>query len=665
MLRSTKILSASCLLPLLCIFDTSFAVVVPPTPSWSYDGGSFGEYFRRITATCPAWEQVIGFDGSPTNFGNRICDKILWKTNDGGISTFFNGKAKVTGLSAFQGGPNAGDASTNGFSFWDDGDTGIFSPGSATASNGQLGLYSNNVGALRIVPNGWNPFIGIGTNNPTAKLEVIGNIIASTPTAANHVVTKSYVDGNSWWAFGNSGMPPGSFIGTTDSTNIIFKRNGIQAGYLGDAPDYNTSWGVHALNSATTGIVNTAIGYAALSQNSSGYGNTALGVNSLWKNTSGGSNVAVGLGALYENLSWNENVAIGQSALISNTMGYGNVALGKSALWFNTTGYGNTANGTWALIKNTSGIWNTANGISALRDNETGNYNVGIGQNAGNNLVTWNFNTFLWSNTNTTLAGIINATAVGANVILSQSNTVILGNSANVGIGTSTPNAKLEIAGQIKITGGAPGVGKVLTSDASGLASWSTVAGGMGGFDREMDYNLWEDSYGALSTSRGRAIDTCDNDTANPYTCTPSDNRSCIDIQSVSSWFGASFEGRSITCQQARIPYKIIPPPTIRTCTATITAENGRTPVTRLSRTISFLETEIPDINAYGNYSSHNPLDVYLFQESCRGDTYGAGYGFRVGATRLSPSVSVTSTGRRLAGGCPLMTITATPYTCR
>ena len=41
-----------------------------------------------------------------------------------------------------------------------------------------------------------------------------------------------------------------------------------------------------------------------------------------------------------------------------------------------------------------------------------------------------------------------------------------------VGIGTRTPGAKLEIAGQVKITGGTPGVGKVLTSDVDGLATW-------------------------------------------------------------------------------------------------------------------------------------------------------------------------------------------------
>jgi hypothetical protein len=45
-------------------------------------------------------------------------------------------------------------------------------------------------------------------------------------------------------------------------------------------------------------------------------------------------------------------------------------------------------------------------------------------------------------------------------------------NNGNIGIGTTYPTAKLEINGRIKITGTVPGLGKILESDADGLATW-------------------------------------------------------------------------------------------------------------------------------------------------------------------------------------------------
>jgi hypothetical protein len=50
-------------------------------------------------------------------------------------------------------------------------------------------------------------------------------------------------------------------------------------------------------------------------------------------------------------------------------------------------------------------------------------------------------------------------------------------NVGRVGIGTSTPAATLDLNGSLKITNGSQGAGKVLTSDASGNATWQSPSG--------------------------------------------------------------------------------------------------------------------------------------------------------------------------------------------
>jgi len=51
--------------------------------------------------------------------------------------------------------------------------------------------------------------------------------------------------------------------------------------------------------------------------------------------------------------------------------------------------------------------------------------------------------------------------------------------SGKVGIGTDNPAATLDVHGTLSIVNGTQGFGKVLTSDASGLATWQTPSGGL------------------------------------------------------------------------------------------------------------------------------------------------------------------------------------------
>ena len=66
--------------------------------------------------------------------------------------------------------------------------------------------------------------------------------------------------------------------------------------------------------------------------------------------------------------------------------------------------------------------------------------------------------------------------------------------NGNIGIGTETPGAKLEVTGQIKITGAEPGDGKVLTSDANGLASWKIESDPQVGANTENYVPKWDGS---------------------------------------------------------------------------------------------------------------------------------------------------------------------------
>lgn len=55
-----------------------------------------------------------------------------------------------------------------------------------------------------------------------------------------------------------------------------------------------------------------------------------------------------------------------------------------------------------------------------------------------------------------------------------QTRGMFVDDAGNVGIGTTNPDAKLDVNGPVMITDGSQGAGKVLTSDASGFASWQT-----------------------------------------------------------------------------------------------------------------------------------------------------------------------------------------------
>lgn len=256
--------------------------------------------------------------------------------------------------------------------------------------------------------------VGIGTTSPSAKLDINGNLNLSQ---GNEIT------------FGNSRA-----LALDTNRNIM---QGYQTG-----------------SSLTTGVNNNIIGHQAGKATTTGSNNNIIGYQAGNKNTTGDANIFYGYKSGYNNTSGSNNYFIGLQA------GYGS-----------TTGMNNLAMGTKAGYSLGDGKDNTFVGREAGYNN-TGNRNAFIGKDAGRNNTTGFDNTYIGYNANG-IDTLENATAIGSRATVSTSNSVVLGNAANVGIGTSAPNDKLHVVGNIRMADGNQQAGYVPVSDANGTLVWT------------------------------------------------------------------------------------------------------------------------------------------------------------------------------------------------
>jgi trimeric autotransporter adhesin len=245
----------------------------------------------------------------------------------------------------------------------------------------------------------------------------------------------------------------------------------------------NTAFGFQSLPASTTGNSNSALGFQSLLANTTGSSNTAIGWKSLTANISGTQNVGVGYNTLAFNTTGKFNVAIGMNSMNQSTTSDHNTAIGHSSLKFG--GFANTATG-WGALSNNTGLANTGSGYAVLGNNTSGGFNTALGYGAFFTNTTGSNNTALGYAADVASAALTNATAIGNGAIVNASNSMQFGNSAvtqiYAGTGTNaTVNCGGIISQNLQITGGVPGVGKVLTSNASGVATWQTPTGGGGG----------------------------------------------------------------------------------------------------------------------------------------------------------------------------------------
>jgi len=191
--------------------------------------------------------------------------------------------------------------------------------------------------------------------------------------------------------------------------------------------------------------------------------NTAIGLNALKTNSTGASSVAIGQDALQANTTASNNTAVGYQAGYSNTTGTRMTTIGGLAGSTNTTGNYCVYVG-YATGQASTGSGNTFVGDSAGLAC-TGSSNVFVGPNnasaaCGSAVTTGSKNTILGGYSGN--QGGLDIRTASNYIVLSDGDgnpRQVIDSSGNVGIGTASPNNRLQVLGTIKVaTGNAQGI---------------------------------------------------------------------------------------------------------------------------------------------------------------------------------------------------------------
>ena len=344
-------------------------------------------------------------------------------------------------------------------------------PSSATpgSDNTLVGVGAGNLN----MSGASNLFIGRGTgiqNMAGTKNAFIGASAGSQNTSGQN---NSFVGFEAGFnnSGGNNNTFSGSGAGRTNGAGFNNTFTGYQAGFGNTGGNYNAFFGSGAGFGNTSGANNTFMGSDAGGNNNTGSNNTYLGslsgassgasaqntfVGAQTGNTNtGSSNTFIGYQAGQNNQGGGFNVFVGASAGISNTTGLGNLFLGQQAGGTNSTGNYNLFIGNSSGSATSTGLGNTAVGDGSLLRNVVGVNNAAIGRYAGVES-RGDENVFIGFAADVTpgTPNLTNVTAIGARARVSQSNSIVLGANANIGIGTSAPANKLEVVSAATNTSG-------------------------------------------------------------------------------------------------------------------------------------------------------------------------------------------------------------------
>ncbi|WP_409480252.1 tail fiber domain-containing protein [Pseudobdellovibrio sp. HCB154] len=319
-----------------------------------------------------------------------------------------------------------------------------------------LSLATDGSERLRINPVG---YVGIGTTNPIVPLDVSGTIRSAIATDGNFLILQRtsqrnhYIQGiGQLLKFTSDSANTYDFQLDASNRNIFMATGGGNVGMGTSAPtgrlnivkaSADTSQANAAVNIGSTANP-TSLSMGMYDSNYAWIQTfaTPLYINALGNNTifnRDGGNVGVGVEAPVAKLQVNGEFSAGSTQTLQGNASNKRFLIGDSNSYLNSGGGSNKA-----YIFGDGNTINTGGGGS--------NNIFVVGQ------------------------GISTTSSRIAMGIGSEQFTVLP--SGNVGVGATNPGAKLEVGGQIKITGGSPAAGRFLASDASGLGTWTALTSG-------------------------------------------------------------------------------------------------------------------------------------------------------------------------------------------
>ncbi len=273
-----------------------------------------------------------------------------------------------------------------------------------------------------------NSFFGAGAGQ--ANTNGTGNAFFGRSSGEDNTTggSNSFFGASS--GFRNTSGNNNSFFGVNAGG---FNTDGFNNAYFGagagdlSSGDSNSFFGANAGGgSGNTGNANTFVGASTGLVNTTGSLNTFVGAGAGLDTTTGSRNSFVGVNAGQFNTTGAENAFFGHNAGILNS-GDANSFFGRSAGGNNSGGSSNSFFGHLAGNDARNSNGNSFFGKSAGELNTSGGLNTFVGILAGNTNTTGSSNTLLGGNSDVGVNNLNHATAIGADAIVSTSNTIVLG----------------------------------------------------------------------------------------------------------------------------------------------------------------------------------------------------------------------------------------------